>query len=211
MNIRIGIFGGTFDPLHMGHLTIVQEIRTELDLREIYLMPNYIPPHKKPAQASDSDRLAMINILCQEYRELKCLDYEIRKEETSYLSNTLQNIRKLEPFCHCDLFFIIGMDSLLTFPAWHCPEIILQNTNLAVASRPGFNLTDCPDDLAARIIPKSRIQEYTNGQIVLCATSQIDISSTLLRDQNLNFIKEHVPHCIYKYIKEHNLYHYDKR
>ncbi len=209
MKKRIGIMGGTFDPIHNGHLKVAKEIKEYLDISTIYLMPNFIPPHKKPAIASDIDRLAMVDIACQELDNFKCLDEEIKKGNTSYLYQTLQTLRLKQEFKDADLYFIMGMDSLLTFHNWKNPEEILKKTNIAVASRPSYNINNCDESIVKKIINKKEILDGYNGQIVLCPTSEIDISSTQIRKQNLSFIKTQVPTQIFKYIMEHHLY-YDK-
>lgn len=205
MKNRIGIMGGTFDPFHNGHLTIVKEIRDYLNLSSIFLMPNYIPPHKNLAKTSDQARLEMIKLVCEE-EGFFSLDTEIKKKGTSYLFDTLCILENQEPFNNSDLYFIIGMDSLLSFHKWYKPQGILEKTNIAVAYRPNYQYQGTENWIDEKIVNKSSLKENAKGQIILCPTSKIDISSSQIRQKDLSFLKTCVPNSIFNYVKNHHLY-----
>ncbi len=206
MKHLIGIMGGTFDPPHLGHTTVAIEIKNFLKLEKIYLMPNHIPPHKAPATAEERHRIAMIRILAEENDNFEYLDTEIRMNKTSYLSETMNIIANSTPFSDKSIFFIIGTDSLVNLHKWHAPDEILRYCNIAVASRPGYDVDRCSEQIKKRIVSIEKLDPQINGQIVLVSTSRISISSTELRNS-----PEAVTCCnlhprVLDYIKRHHLY-----
>ncbi len=203
----IGIFGGTFDPPHRGHIQVAREIMDILHLKKVYLMPNFIPPHKKPAQASDQDRLAMVELLCSQNPGFDFLDHEIKRACTSYLSETMYQLKDDPNLAEQHLFFIIGADSLITLHTWHDPATIFKYCNIAVASRPGFDPNLAHPSIRARIVDRSQLDLKQNGQILLIPTSLIPVSSTILRQRPELITEQTVDPAVLSYIKEHQLYH----
>ena len=129
-----GILGGTFNPVHNGHLMIAENAYKEFDLSEVWMMPAYIPPHKRHEFILDDEfRLAMVAKAVEDVPYLKVSDYEIQRGNVSYTANTLTELKSLYP--ENEYFFIMGADSLMDFETWYHPEIILQKANLIVAAR----------------------------------------------------------------------------
>jgi nicotinate-nucleotide adenylyltransferase len=134
--LRIGIFGGSFDPPHVGHLLIAEVTRATLELDTVYLVPAYKPPHKAgnhPATAQD--RLAMAKLSVRGNRHLKVSDTELKRRGISYTIDTVRSFRRKFP--GAELFLILGADSLTQFHLWKAPDKILEEVSLAVYQRPG--------------------------------------------------------------------------
>jgi nicotinate-nucleotide adenylyltransferase len=132
---RIGIFGGSFDPPHLGHLVIAELARRTLKLDVVYLIPAYQPPHKAGRHASTArDRLAMTKLSVRGNSSLRVSDIEIRRRGVSYTVDTVKAFHRR--FAAAELFLIIGSDSLRQFHSWKDPEGILALASLAVYRRP---------------------------------------------------------------------------
>lgn len=131
-NKPVGLFGGTFNPIHIGHIEIARQAYRELDLQKVIVMPSGRPPHKRNMEIEDDDaRCAMVKLAIEDYPELEFSDYEILKEGYSFSSDTLTEFVKL----YQDICFIIGADSLFQIENWHCPEIVMELAVIAVANR----------------------------------------------------------------------------
>jgi nicotinate-nucleotide adenylyltransferase len=145
---RIGIFGGSFDPPHLGHLVIAEMARRSLDLNAVYFVPAYKPPHKEGSHASTArDRLTMTKLSVQGNAKLKVSDVELRRKGISYTVDTVRAFRKRFPTSQ--LFLIIGSDSLLQFHSWKSPGRILADASLVVYRRPRSGRAD------ARLVPSN--------------------------------------------------------
>jgi nicotinate-nucleotide adenylyltransferase len=132
---RIGIFGGSFDPPHIGHLIIAELARRSLDLEIVYLVPAYRPPHKAGNHASTaSDRLTMTKLSVRGNPGLRVSDIEIKRKGLSYTVDTVRSFHRKYPTA--ELFLIIGSDSLQQFHSWKDPQAILALATLAVYRRP---------------------------------------------------------------------------
>lgn len=132
---RIGIFGGSFDPPHIGHLVIAELARRTLDLDVVYFVPAYKPPHKEGSHPSTArDRLAMTRLSVRGNAKLRVSDVELRRKGISYSVDTVKAFRKRFP--RAQLFLIIGSDSLRQFHSWKCPGEILATAALIVYRRP---------------------------------------------------------------------------
>lgn len=137
--MKFGIMGGTFDPIHLGHLRIAEEICHDLDLEKVYLIPGSLPPHKdmEPITPFD-DRLAMVKIAAQDSPCLEVLDLEGRRQGFSYTIETLKEIHRVfkpDP----ELFFILGTDAFLEITTWKEYTDLFKYTNFVVIKRPGYS------------------------------------------------------------------------
>lgn len=131
-NKPVGLFGGTFNPIHIGHIEIARQAYRELDLQKVIVMPSGRPPHKRDMEIETDDaRCNMVKLAIEDYPELEFSDYEILKEGYSFSSDTLTEFVKL----YQDIYFIIGADSLFQIESWHCPEIVMELAVIAVANR----------------------------------------------------------------------------
>jgi nicotinate-nucleotide adenylyltransferase len=138
---RIGVFGGSFDPPHIGHLVIAEMARRSLDLDVVYFVPAYKPPHKEGSHPTTArDRLSMTKLSVQGNGKLKVSDLELRRRGVSYTVDTVKAFRKRFPAAQ--LFLIIGSDSLRQFHSWKSPEEILSEVSLIVYRRPRSGRTN---------------------------------------------------------------------
>jgi nicotinate-nucleotide adenylyltransferase len=132
---RVGIFGGSFDPPHIGHLIIAELARRSLDLDVVYFVPAYRPPHKVGNHPSTArDRIQMTKLSVRGNKGLQVSDVELRRKGVSYTVDTVKSFRKRFP--SAELFLIVGGDSLQQFHSWRNPDIILSEASLGVYRRP---------------------------------------------------------------------------
>ena len=189
---RIGLFGGSFDPPHIGHCIIAARAVDQLNLDKVLFIPAYIPPHKKHRSTSDPrHRLAMTRLAIRGTSTFACSDQEVRRKGVSYTVDTLRDLKRKFP--DAELFLIIGGDSLAFFPSWREPEAILNLASLAVYDR-----------------PKVQLQRKQKGskRIASIAGPLLDISSSGIRTmvaagQSITFL---VPQAVERYIRSHRLY-----
>ena len=176
--MRIGIFGGTFNPPHKGHKRMVLEMMKEASLDKILIIPTFTPPHKTaPDLASGKDRLKMCELLFSEDC-FEVSDLEIKREGKSYTVDTVSELKKLYP--DDELFLIIGSDMLLTFHQWREPQKILSMVTLSVATR---EEEISPEVLSAYAKETLKLSE---GDYILSRMSPMECSSTEVRERAKN-------------------------
>jgi len=186
---RIGLFGGTFDPPHIGHLIIAETAWEQLGLERIYFVPAYIPPHKRGKKCTPvSHRLAMIQLALRGNRHFDMLDCEVKRRGVSYTIDTLREIK--EQYCGYEFFFILGSDNLQQFHTWKNPDEIMKLAHLVVYERPN--------------IP---IHKKYSSAIQLCGPlldiSSTDIRAKVTKQQSIRYL---VPKAVEQYICKHRLY-----
>ena len=172
MSTRIGVFGGSFDPVHIGHLIAAEILRDTLRLERVIFLPAGRPPHK-PSQvlASDEDRLAMLELATRDQRAFTIGRVDLERPGYSYTARSLEILReRLAP--DVELYFLMGQDSLRDFPNWRFPDQIARQVRLGVAQRPGF---DVSVEAVERAMPE------TAGRIELVPIPLIGVSSRDLR------------------------------
>lgn len=206
----IGILGGTFDPIHFGHLRTALELQQTLNLAEVRLIPCYQPVHRKSPIASPEQRLAMVSKAIENEPTLRVDKCEIQRKGPSYMIDTLETLHKKLP--HTPLCLIMGIDALLNFTSWHRWEDILKRSHLVVAHRPQYHLPHTgiiADLLKERLTstPES-LHECLAGKIYLHPVTPLEISATDIRKQiamgrNPRFL---LPDNVYKYIQQHGVY-----
>ncbi|RPI38182.1 MAG: nicotinate-nucleotide adenylyltransferase [Nitrospiraceae bacterium] len=138
--MKIGIFGGTFNPVHYGHLRSAEEVREKFGLDRIFFIPSGNPPLKRKDLTEAVHRHAMVKMAARDNPSFEVLDIECVRPGKSYTVNTLEQL--LENYVDADLYFILGIDAFLDIPNWREPEKILSLTNFIVLSRPGNYFTD---------------------------------------------------------------------
>jgi nicotinate-nucleotide adenylyltransferase len=188
---RIGIFGGTFDPIHHGHLITAQSVKEIRKLDKIIFMPAYISPHKQHAKASSAQhRLNMLKIAIDEIPFFECSDYEIKQQTISYTIDTLREFKKY--FDEIDL--IIGYDNIFQFHTWKEPDEILKLSNIIVLRRKSS-------------YPIDYIDKYVEAALFV-QTRAIEISATDIRNRVHANLPVHylVPKNVEDYIYKNNLY-----
>ena len=136
MNRSLAIFGGTFDPIHFGHLRTALELMQRLEFDELRMLPCHMPPHRDNPLAAPSQRLGMLQLAVQEVSELGVDDREIERGGVSYMVDTLQSFRD-ELGASVSLSLVVGMDSFLTLPKWYEWERIPDLAHIVVVARPG--------------------------------------------------------------------------
>jgi nicotinate-nucleotide adenylyltransferase len=195
---RVGLFGGTFDPVHHGHLIAVAELRFALELDRVALIPNASPPHKPGLPLSPAEhRLAMLRLAIQGVPWLEIDPIEVERAGTSFTVDTLSELTNRHPAT--TFVFLMGEDSLRDLPTWREPERIVGLAELGVATRPGVVLD--LEDLYARI-PSAR------GRVAVVEIPDVSIASRDLRRRVAEGrpITFQVPRPVERYLTDHRLY-----
>ncbi|HEU5281220.1 MAG TPA: nicotinate-nucleotide adenylyltransferase [Gammaproteobacteria bacterium] len=206
----IGILGGTFDPIHLGHLRLAIELHDTLDLAKVHIVPCFQPVHRKEPEASPAARLAMVQVAVQNEPALLADATEIERQGPSYMIDTLLTLREQHP--NTPLCLLLGIDAFLGFTSWHRYEAILENAHLIVAHRPQYHLPTTgmiADLLQARLETNSRaIHERLAGVIILKPITPLEISASSIRKQiamgcNPRYL---LPDAVYEHIKQQCIY-----
>lgn len=206
----IGILGGTFDPIHLGHLRMALELYEALDLAKVHITPCFQPVHRKNPTASPEQRLAMVKCAVANEPALFADDREIRRHGPSYFIDTILGMREEMPTT--PLCLIIGIDAFLGFTSWHRWKEILNQIHLIVAHRPNYQLphTGIIADLMKERLQQdiSFIHENQAGGILLRPITALEISATDIRKQiamgrNPRYL---LPDSVYDYIKQQGIY-----
>jgi nicotinate-nucleotide adenylyltransferase len=189
--IRIGIFGGTFDPPHKGHIAIAEKAMRQFSLDTIYFVPAYLPPHKlQHSSMTAKHRLTMVKMALDGHNDFKVSTLELRRRGISYTVDTLKAFRNRFP--NAILILIIGADNLEQFQSWKSPKAILQLASLAVYRRKGFNQSLKNQNIAFQPI---------KGQL-------LQVSSTEIRKRLMKgmTVSKFISKSIEIYIKQYSLY-----
>lgn len=199
MGSRIGIMGGTFDPIHMGHLITAEMVRSAARLDRVLFIPSARPPHKDGTRAaSPEDRLAMTACAIQENPRFSVSDIELRREGPSYTVDTIAELQhRLDG---AELFFITGADAMNDLYRWHEPKRLLCSCQFIVATRQGVPL----DELL--LAEKFTAEERSHIQVL--PTPHLEISSSAIRTRiraGLS-IRHLVPRAVEEYIEDRGLY-----
>jgi nicotinate-nucleotide adenylyltransferase len=180
----IGIFGGTFDPIHYGHLRTAFEMLQALRLEEVRFFPSGDPPHRGETFADAASRAEMVRVAIRQQPGFTIDDRELRREGPSYTIDTLTELR--EEFSGYSLSLIVGMDAFLGLESWHRWEEILRLAHIVVAHRPGWR---APDIGALGTLLSEfgthrvdNLHDSTHGRIHIHAVTQLEISSTEIRE-----------------------------
>lgn len=210
-----GIFGGTYNPVHWGHLRTAIEIKHALDLEKMLLLPCGVPPHREQPEVSSEMRLAMLKLALEDFPELEIDDRELKRNGPSYSVDTLNSLHSEMP----DEIFVmcIGADAFLQLNTWHRWRTLFELAHIVIAHRPGWSLDEVskqlPDELqselSARILREAgRFSEKKAGYIMELNVTEIDISSSNIRQHVANHepISDLVPEAVEAYIKRHQLY-----
>lgn len=206
----IGLLGGTFDPIHKGHIEIAEYLIKKCDLGSVHFIPCRKPPHRRIPQASAQDRLAMVKIAIANYPHLIANDIEVERPGPSYTIDTLKILRALIP-TH-PLCFIIGEDAFVHFNQWLHYEKILELTHIIIVKRPGYSLLNEPwanQLFLKRLIEKaSEMQTHMAGKIFVQHTPISLLSATQIRKQlsQKKATITTVPDSVQRYIEQHHLY-----
>ncbi len=193
--MRIGLYGGTFDPVHLAHLVLAEQCREQLALDEVWFIPAASPPHKSGAAITDAKhRVAMLELAIAGHASFKLSRLELERTGPSYTVETLREVRQTHPAV--EFFLLLGGDSIRDFTTWREPREIAQLATLVAVNRGTAELTDIPADIVA---PDAR-------RVV--EMPAIDISASDLRQRVTTGrgIRYLVPRAVEQYILENGLY-----
>ncbi|AWY41381.1 nicotinate-nucleotide adenylyltransferase [Pseudomonas putida] len=207
---RIGVLGGTFDPVHIGHLRGALEVAESLALDELRLIPSARPPHRDLPQVSAKDRLAMVKCAVAGVAPLVVDDRELQRDKPSYTIDTLESMRA-EMAEQTQVFLLLGWDAFCGLPTWHRWEELLQHCHILVLQRPDAD-SEPPDALrnllAARSVSDPLALKGPSGQIAFVWQTPLAVSATQIRQllasgKSVRFL---VPDAVLAYIDAHGLY-----
>ena len=197
---KVGIVGGTFNPIHLAHLYIAYEAKCQLNLDKIIFMPAGSPPHKRNEEILEASfRYNMVYEAIKNYEDFEISNYEISKEGYSYTYETLEKFKSDDN----ELYFITGADCLMDIEKWKNPEKIFKVSKLTVFNRPGYSNENLR-------IQKDKIERKFNTSIEFLDIINLEISSSMIRKR----IKEgkrvdfFLPKEVLDFIKENNIYNY---
>ena len=197
---KIGILGGTFNPIHLAHLYIAYEAKSQLKLDKVIFIPTGNPPHKKDKKILEADlRYNMVYEAIKNYEDFEISKYEVEKEGYSYTFETLKHFKAKDN----ELYFITGADCLMDIEKWKNPEEIFRLSRFVVFNRAGYNEENLK-------IQKNKIEEKFNTNIDFLDIIDLEISSSMIRERindgkRVDFFlsKE-----VLSYIQENNIYDY---
>ncbi len=214
---RVGILGGTFDPVHCGHLDAGAAAQAALGLGEVLVLPSNIPPHRPQPQASAYHRFAMVALAIGGRADWRALDLELREGARSYTSDTLERLHA-EGFGATELFFIAGADAFVEIPTWKNYPSLLDLAHFVVVSRPGVPVAELPARLGiacakASASAKASADKSADGtadktMVFLIDAVTADVSSTAIRRCRAQgeSIAGMVPPAVERHIEQHALY-----
>jgi nicotinate-nucleotide adenylyltransferase len=193
--MRIGIMGGTFDPVHIGHLLAAESARESAGLDEVWFMPTCVPPHKRSAPAADArHRLRMVELAIQGHPDFRACPLEIEKGGTSYTYETVRLLKERHP--EDEFYYIIGADMVQYLPNWAKIEELAQQIRFIGLRRPGYewNPGELPEWIARAVIPADMPQ---------IGVSSTEIRRMLAQGRSLRYV---LPEAVRLYVKEQGLY-----
>jgi nicotinate-nucleotide adenylyltransferase len=209
---RVGLFGGTFNPIHWGHLRPAEEIREQFGLSRVIFIPVHVPPHKKAGVVSSAHRVAMVQKAIRGNRCFQVSDIELQRPGKSYSIDTIRHFHGLSRG-QDELFFILGTDAFREIHTWKDYPAFFSACNFIVMTRPGARV-----EQAAELLPRASRKAFTlrehclvhssGCRIYIAPVTQLDISSTVIRDcaAGGKSIRYLVPSDVERYIAEHRLY-----
>lgn len=188
--MKIGILGGSFNPIHNGHLVLADEVRQKLELDKIFFIPVNLPVHKEEKDLLIApERFKMLKLALKDNPDFEALDLEIKRKGKSYTIDTLRSLREKYP-AGGKFFFIVGSDALSYLESWKDIDQVMKLAKFVVASRPGYPLKN----LSKNILP--------------LAVESIDVSGFRLRSRikNRESVRYYLPAQVYKYIEKKGFY-----
>ena len=199
--IKLGIFGGTFDPVHNEHVKVAKIAIEKLGLDKLIIMPTFIPPHKDTTVTNGKLRLEMLKKCFDGQEKIQVSDYEITKGGTSY---TYQTVEHFKSTCDCELYFLVGADMLKNFKTWKYPDRILSACTLVAVGRDGVNYGEVEE--------REYFKTHFNTEFIKLEYQGSDISSSKIRVySSLGLdITKYVPQPVSEYVTKNQLYNGDE-
>jgi nicotinate-nucleotide adenylyltransferase len=187
--MKIGILGGTFNPIHLGHLILAEEAREKLGLDKIIFVPAYLPPHKESLDIAPAGmRLEMVRLATKGNRNFLVSDIEIKRDGRSYTIDTIKEFKRKYP--KDDLYFVIGSDLLNYLEGWKDLSEIIRIVKFIAATRPGYPLEKIPAHISTLAIRAVDISGF-------------EIRRAIKQDKSFRYL---VPDTVYRYINKNKLY-----
>lgn len=215
MSDVLGLFGGTFDPVHYGHLRAALGVQRALGMREVRLVPGRDPPHRPPPGANAAARLAMLKLAVPEFPSLAVDDRELQRTGKSFTIDTLESLRQELP--QRPLALIVGVDAFAGFPSWHRWTAIFDTAHVVVTTRPGTSIDDALDGSLAdqwrkrHTVDRTALETPRGGAIFWVELPPQPISATAIRAAlaagDYAQIRGLLPAAVLTYIQRHQLYH----
>lgn len=200
--MRIGIYGGTFDPIHFGHLLLAESAREALRLDRVLFVPARVPPHKQwKVLASEADRVAMLRLAIRGNRGFHIETFELEQPEVSYTVHTAEYLHGKYP--KAKIYLLMGEDMLRTFPDWYEPERICELVTPAVIGRAGHEIRGL--GFLRKVTSREKLEEIRASRVPMPA---VDFSSTAIREAVSagKSIRYQTPSRVVTYINSHQLY-----
>jgi nicotinate-nucleotide adenylyltransferase len=195
--LKLGVVGGTFDPIHLGHLAMAEAAADCAELDQVLLLPSSVPPHRGAANAEAGDRLEMSRLAAQGHPRVVVSDLELRRPGPSYTVDTLEALARSRP--RDELFLVLGWDAARDLGSWREPGRVLELARLVVVTRPGWTRPSAADLIAAGIDPE---------RTVLCDAQTPDIEGTHVREllESGRDLDGLLDPAVERYIRSHSLY-----
>lgn len=198
--MKTGVFGGTFNPVHKGHIMLAEYCMDSVGLDRIIMIPTAVPPHKISNNlASENDRLNMCKLACRGKENFFVSDIEIKRQGKSYTYETLTQLKEIYPDDH--LYTIMGADMFLTLNRWKNPEIIFEKSSIITIPRDEENKHELENFY-------NKVLKAMGASSVILPNPVISVSSTFIRENldNFNLISDMLDKGVYDYIIKNNLY-----
>jgi nicotinate-nucleotide adenylyltransferase len=211
VNESIAIYGGTFDPVHIGHLRSAIDVRSTLEVGRLFMVPSSTPPHRQKPSVTPADRLEMLRLSVTDLAGIEVDDREINRSGVSYSIDTLAEIRSEYPLCH--IYFILGADAFSLLHTWHRWQELTDFAHLVVLERPGSSSPQPTDPVLEwrserEIKTVSEFGAENMGRVLRLKLAQWQVSATDIRErcrtgQSIDLL---VPKTVQSFIDEHKLY-----
>lgn len=198
--MKTGVFGGTFNPVHKGHIMLAEYCMDSVGLDRIIMIPTAVPPHKISNNlASENDRLNMCKLACMGKENFFVSDIEIKRQGKSYTYETLTQLKEIYPDDH--LYTIMGADMFLTLDRWKNPEIIFEKSSIITIPRDEENKHELENFY-------NKVLKAMGASSVILPNPVMSVSSTFIRENldNFNLISDMLDKGVYDYIIKNNLY-----
>lgn len=199
--MKIGIMGGTFNPIHNGHLLLAETALQEGKLDEIWFMPSGLPAHKSNSELLSAEhRFTMVQLAVADRKDFIASSFELDRPGFTYTADTMLALSK--EFPQHEFFFIIGGDSLMKFHHWVKPEVISAHTSLLAAGRNGYSKEELQNQA-------EKLHQTFGTKVTLISMPELNISSNVIRSkikEHSDKVKDFLPESVYHYILEHMLY-----
>lgn len=206
----LAIFGGTFNPIHHGHLRSAVELLEQLPVDELRFMPCALPPHREPPGISARRRASMVELAIAGESRLVCDGRELQRRGPSYTIDSLHSLRE-EIGAERSLVLVMGFDALLGLDCWHRWRELLEHCHIAAIARPGWDWPQTGalgEYLASRVTPPASLAQKPAGGVAIATLRPLPISATEIRSllQSGRSVRYLVPDAVHTYIQDHRLY-----